>query len=42
MISSMLVREKSARNSGVNGEMGAEVSLSFVLRREPEVVLPAW
>ena len=42
MISSMFVSEKSERNSGVKGDIGAAVSLSFVLRREPDVVLPAW
>ena len=41
-ISSRLVAAMSARNSGVNAETAAGVSLSRELRRDPLVVLPAW
>ena len=33
---------KSERNSGVKTCTAAAVSLSDVLKREPEAVLPAW
>ena len=41
-ISSRLVAAMSARNSGVNAETAAGVSLRRALRRDPLVVLAAW